>query len=119
MKGKDKPQWSNDAKYAQCDLTEADKPGFTSWLSGVSQDFMTLMQTALADGYRVTFRTDFSNSCEMVAFTQQDQKHRNAGIIIISRSDDAEEAFWLCMYKIYVLYEDQRLPTQSERAFWG
>lgn len=114
-----KAEYNNDAKYAQCDLTEADKPAFTSWLKGVTQDFSTLLTVVMDDGYRVGLKTDFNNSCYMATFTQQDPKHRNSGIILTSRSNDIEEAFFLCMYKCYVLYEDQRLPTQSERPFWG
>lgn len=112
-------QWNQDAKFAQCDLTEADKPAFMNWLKGVGQDFTTLLGVVCNDGYRVGVKTDFNNSCYMVTFTQQDQKHRNSGIILTSRSNDIEEAFFLCMYKCYVMYEDQRLPTQSERPFWG
>ncbi len=120
----DKKQWSKaeyntDAKFAQCDLTEADKPAFTNWLKGVEQDFVTLLGVVANDGYRVGVKTDFNNSCYMVTFTQQDVKHVNNGIILTSRSDDIDEAFFLCMYKAYVLYEGQRLPTQSERPFWG
>lgn len=119
-----KGQWTAnngnmDAKYAQCDLTEADKPAFVAWLKGVSQDFPTVLLAVMAEGYRITFKTDFNNGCEQVTFTQQDPKHHNFGIILVSRSDDPEEAFWLNVYKTHVLYEGQRLPTQSERAFWG
>jgi hypothetical protein len=119
MKGNGKPQWTNDAKFAQCDLMAADKPAFTNWLAGVKQDFPTLLGVVCNDGYRVGVKTDFNNNCYLVSFTQQDTKHLNNGIILTSRSDDIEEAFFLCMYKAYVMYEGQRLPTQSERPFWG
>jgi hypothetical protein len=107
------------ALYADVTLTAADKVAFLSWMSSVSGDFGLGLQSMLDQSYRVTFKTDYHNSCEQVTFTQQDEKHHNQGLIIISRSDSAEEAFWITVYKTEVLFEGQRLPTREDQAGWG
>jgi hypothetical protein len=111
--------FNSDATYAAVTLQEADQDAFSNWMTGVSKDFCEGLREVLEDSYRVTLKVDYTASCHMCTFTQQDAKHHNHNLIIVSRSDDPEEAFWLNVYKIYVLFEGQRLPTQDERKGWG
>ena len=117
--GKDNNSWNQNVTYAAVNLTEADKDAFSSWLTNVAEDFGSALTRVLEDLYRVTLKVDVNNNCYMCTWTQQDFKHRNANLTIISRSDDPEEAFWLNIYKVYVLYENQRLPSQQEANTWG
>ena len=110
---------NNDALYAEVNLTEADRSAFENWLAGVSIEPAEALELLADEGYRITFKIDFNNSCAMCTLTQQDNKHHNAGLIITSRSDDLLEAFWLNAYKVLELYQHQRLPTKSDRALWG
>lgn len=114
-----KDTWNSDAIYADVQLSEADKDAFSNWMTGVQQDFGIGISMILQELYRVSFKVDVNNDCIQCVFTQQDFKHHNHHLTIISRSDDAEEAFWLNVYKVHVLYENQRLPTQRETRSWG
>lgn len=112
-------EWNSDVSYADVRLSSADKDAFLNWTKGVSQDFSTALTMVLDESYRVTFKYDYNNSCHVCTFTQQDNKHHNRGLAIMSRSDEPEEAFWLNVYKVHVLYEGQRIPTQTEGNTWG
>jgi hypothetical protein len=85
----------------------------------VEQDFEDWLSACLDDSFRVTFKVDYNNDAVTCTFTQQDNKHRNSGLIITSRSDNFVEAFWLNCYKVFVLFDGQRLPTRDETQSWG
>lgn len=112
-------QWNNDVNYAAVTLTVSEKDAFLSWMSGVQQDYDTWMEAVLEASYRVTFKVDYNSVCMMCTWTQQDNKSKNAGLTIVSRAETFYEAFWLNCYKVYVLYENQRLPDQKSAATWG
>jgi len=113
-------QWgTTDANYADVTLTDADKDAFSNWMAGVSVEFSEALSLLTDEGYRITLKVDFNNSCAQCTLTQQDNKHHNSGLIVVSRAETVEEAFWLNAYKVMELYEHQRLPTKSERALWG
>ena len=105
--------------YAAVILSNGDKDVFSKWLTSVAEDFSSSLMRVLEDLYRVTIKVDVNNNCYMCTWTQQDAKHHNGNLTIISRSDDPEEAFWLNVYKVYVMYADERLPTQSDVQNWG
>lgn len=112
-------KWQGDSEFATAALSRDDETVFRKWLETVSEDFSSALQRCADDLYRVSFKADINNNCFMVTFTQQDEKHHNAGLIVSSRSDDVEEAFWLTVYKIYVMFADQRLPTEKQDRSWG
>lgn len=107
------------SNFAQVTLSETDKDAFMLWAKERAPEFGELLEVVLGDSYRVSFKVDYHNSCTQCAFTQQDNKHNNSGVILISRADNPEEAFLLCCYKIFVMYPDSRLPTQGESNNWG
>jgi len=111
--------FNSSASYAAVTLQDSDVDAFSNWMTGVTKDFSSGLLEVLEDSYRVTMKVDYNSNCHMCTFTQQDEKHHNHGLIIVSRSDEPEEAFWLNVYKIYVLFDGQRLPTQDERKGWG
>jgi len=121
MPAKGKTEWnSNNANFADVKLTAADKDAFDQWFSSANADLEVWFQNMIDDSYRVSLKFDYNNSCYQCALTQQDAKHINANLIIISRAGSVEESFLLCCYKVSVLYEGQRLPSQSEgNNSWG
>jgi hypothetical protein len=114
-----KNNFGGDATYADVSLSASDRDAFLNWMGGVLDDLEVWLTNIIADSYRVSLKIDYNNSCAMCTLTQQDSKHINHGLIISSRADDWVEAFWLCAYKIAVLFEGQRLPTRDENNRWG
>lgn len=111
--------FGGNASYADVSLQQADKDAFSNWMAGVQDDFPAVFLSLIDDSYRVTSKFDYNNSCYACTLTQQDDKHVNANLIIISRSDDPIEAFWLNVYKVYVLFDGERLPTRDDNLAWG
>lgn len=111
-------QRQSDVTYAKADLLVTDKPDFEKWIKGQTDDLGSAISRVVDDLYRISFKADLYNNCFQVTFTTQDDKHPNANIVLVSRSDDIEEAFWLCVYKTYVKYPDA-WPTESDGTAWG
>lgn len=119
----EKSKWQSnlgDADFAAVELLSSDRDAFGEWMKGVQSDFSETLQMTLDESYRVSFKRDYENSCVTCSWTQQDNKHHNKHIVIVSRSEDAEEAFWLNVYKVTILYPGERLPTKSSvNRSWG
>jgi len=111
--------YGTDVSFADVSLNQADKDAFSNWMSGVKEDYEDWLEAAINDSYRISFKFDYNNNCVSCVFTQQDNKHVNSGLVIISRSDNPVEAFWLTVYKVWVLFEGQRLPVREDSASWG
>jgi hypothetical protein len=111
--------FSGDATFADVSLTQADKDAFSSWMDDASKDFELWLNQLIDDSYRITVKFDYNNNCYTSSATQQDQKHVNAGLIIMSRAGSPLEALLMAIYKIFVLFPGERLPTREETAGWG
>jgi len=122
-KQEDQKQWQSNfgsADFADVTLNESDKVAFSSWMIDAAPDFSEALIMCLQEGYRLSLKFDYDNSCYIASLTQQDRKHHNHDLVITSRSDDPEEAFFLSFYKVAVLYPGERLPTRAEtRRDWG
>jgi len=105
--------------YADVHLQVADKDAFLTWSAGDVPSFEEALNLALSESYRVTFKHDYQNSCVQCTWTQQDEDHHNADLVIISRSDNCEEAFMLNVYKVYSMFDGERLPSQDDVSGWG
>jgi len=114
-------QWNDNgfAGFAAISLTEEDKPAFLEWTRDVSNDFQIVLEEAIKDSYRVTLKYDYHSRCFQCTWTQQDEKHKNARMILISRAGDPVEAFLLNAYKTYVLFPNQPWPVQRQVSDWG
>jgi hypothetical protein len=122
-KSEEKSTWQNgfgNADFADVTLTQSDKDAFLKWMTGAAADFSEALTMCLQEGYRLSLKFDYDNSCYIASLTQQDRKHHNHNLVITSRSDDAEEAFFLSFYKVAILFPGERLPTRAEtRRDWG
>lgn len=113
-------KWS-DAIFADVTLGDAESDAFLSWMKSVKVDMPLQMQEMLQEGWKISLKADFENSCYICSLTMQEEDHINRDMVVTSRSDDHEEAFWLNVYKIMVMYPGQRLPTRDDRKKknWG
>lgn len=112
-------KWDRAVGFADVRLSHDQKEAFVTWLDAEKRTFPSALEAVLSAGYRVTLAMDFENACIKCVWTQQDPKDVNHDLVLTSRSDEWEEAFWMNVYKVYVLYDGQRLPTQSDDRSWG
>ena len=111
--------YGSDSKFSSLNLTSNDKESFDTWLVEKAPSLEDGLAIVLDESYRVSLKFDYNNNAHQCSITQQDNKHKNSGIILVSRAGSAEEAFFICLYKIYVLCPDDALPTQDEQNNWG
>jgi hypothetical protein len=71
------------------------------------------------NGWKTSFSFDAENDCYIASCTQRDEDDINHNICVTSRSDNPFEALWLCYYKITVIADSKRLPTERADDNWG
>jgi hypothetical protein len=119
-KRQDKTAWNSaDVQYASVTLSEADKAAFNAWFGEAEGDFEVWLENLVNQSYRVSVKYDYNNNCFQATLTQQDTKHVNNGLTIISRASSSVEAVLMSAYKVDVMYPDQRLPVQDRDSTWG
>lgn len=114
-----KQEYGSDASFADVKLTASEKDVFLQWREKTDANCIDSLEALIADSYRVGCKYDYQNNCFVVTLTQQDTKHRNSGLIIMSRADSIDNAILLSGYKVFVLFEGQRLPTDKRDDNWG
>lgn len=114
-----KATFGEDASYADVKLTASEKDVFLQWQEKTDANCIDSLEALIADSYRVGCKYDYNNNCVCVTLTQQDNKHRNSGLIIMSRAATVDSAIILSGYKVFVLFEGQRLPTNQRDNDWG
>jgi hypothetical protein len=113
------PQWGSDASFADVKLNASEKDVYLQWVKTTDANCIDTLESLIADSYRVSVKYDYNNNCTVVSLTQQDTKHHNSGLVIMSRGSSVDDALLLSGYKVFVLFEGQRLPTASENDNWG
>jgi len=103
-----------DIKFAKLDLTQNDKPEFETWLQKAAPSIEDAYQIACDAGYRCTTKLDERGGGYMCSWTTVSDTHPNSGVVLISRSEDAVEAFWLSFYKTFSLLPDERWPCDDD-----
>jgi len=106
-------------QFAAVRLDPEGKDAFQTWLKEVGDDYGNFVVICQGDGWKIGSRWDNANDCFIHSFTMTDEKDRNANICVTSRSDNYFEAFFLNYYKVYVLYDKKRLPTEAPKENWG
>jgi hypothetical protein len=117
--GKTGNAYGDNAVFADVSLTTDDKAAFSSWIDDALPDIDIWIAALTDDSYRVSLKFDYNNNCYSAALTQQDDKHNNAGLIIMSRANTAVEALMMSAYKVFVLFEGERLPIRDQNNAWG
>lgn len=106
-------------QFADVKLNANDRRVFDGWVSEHCPDALEIIAILCGESYRVTFKDDIDKDCVVCTLTQQDGKHHNANLVIMSRSNDYAEALAIAFYKVHVLYEGVRLPTSQQADTWG
>lgn len=105
--------------FADVKLNANDRQAFDEWYKHSFPETAEAIGILCGESYRVTFKDDIDRDCVVVTLTQQDSKHHNANLVIMSRSDSYDEALAIALYKVHVLFEGVRLPTSQQADTWG
>lgn len=110
--------WSN-IEFANIRLTEENKHEFESWANALGDGAFPEIDVMICEGWKTSIKWDDTNDCFIVSSTMEDENNRNYQICVSSRSDVSLEAYLLNVYKIQVLYKNQKLPTEAVKQNWG
>jgi hypothetical protein len=111
--------FSGDASFSDLRITAQIKDDFLAWSEDYPEGLIGLLLSLADDSYRLSVKRDYNGRGFQCSLTQQDDKHRNSGIICVSRSGDIVEAIFMCGYKVFRMYPDDPLPVASQTGDWG
>jgi hypothetical protein len=111
--------YGDNATFADVSLSQSDKDAFSKWMSDALPDIEIWLAALTDDSYRLSLKFDYHNNCYSAALTQQDNKHHNSGLVIMSRASTAVEAVLMSAYKVFVLFDGEALPTRNADNNWG
>lgn len=106
-------------KFAAITIDKELATRFKAYWADNAADVDTLMVRANRDGWKTSSSYDADNDCFIVSATMRDEDDVNYDICVTSRSDSLFEAYGLCIFKIYQLYPEQRIPTEAKKNNWG
>lgn len=108
-----------DYVFAQVTLSAEDKPIFTKWLSENAADYERYFDNAVRSDWKISTRYVADQDALICTFTMTDDDDINHHVTVSSWSDDVFEAFFLTYYKVFVMYDGKRLPTEANTGRWG
>lgn len=106
-------------KFAAISLSDEEKRQFKGWWTENENDMNEYINIALREQWKSSSSYDDTNDCFIVSFTMRDPDDKNYDICVTSRSDNLWEAYGLSVWKIYVLFKEQKLPTEARKNNWG
>jgi len=110
---------ANGIKFCTILLDTEQKSVLKEWLNNNQADLDTYFHNMVTDGWKTSCTWDDVNDCFIASATQRFDDDKNYNVCVSSRSDNLYEAILITYYKIYVLYEGKRLPTEPTKANWG
>lgn len=113
--------WLNqELVFASRRLSREEGEEFLEWYKSSAPPFEDALCKIIGEGYKVGFRIDFNNSAQVVAFTQQDDRHIHHNVYLTSRSDDPIEAFFMNCFKVWLIYPEKQIETDARlNELWG
>jgi hypothetical protein len=118
-KRKSQPNTYTTPLFAAVRLNSQDKAAAKRWITENFADLETYVVRALIDIWKISFSYDEGNDCYIASFTSRDEKNENYNICVVSRSDNPLEAILISYYKIYIMFDGHKLPTEHESDNWG
>jgi hypothetical protein len=113
-------RWSlPDIQFAQIALDEGQKGEFYEWIKGRDKQLFGLLTDLAGDSWKASFSEDATNACYIASHTQQDEDSKNYHVCVTSRAETIEEALFLQIYKLTVLYAGEKIPTERKVNNWG
>lgn len=120
-KAKDAPKGNGfgDSVFAQLQLSLEDKPLFRAWMDENQNDYERYFDNAIRSDWKISTRYVADQDSVICTFTMMDAANINHHVVCSSWSDDIFEAFFLTYYKVFVMYDGKRLPTEATTGRWG
>lgn len=107
-------------EFASRRLSREEAEAFIEWYKSGSPDFEDALFKVIAATYKVSFKIDMDNSAQVCSFMMQDDRHPHHNVYLTSRSDDPIEAFFMCCFKVWIIYENKKIDTDSTlKNNWG
>lgn len=119
MPGKKNKGQFGSTMFCAISLDTPGKEAAKSWLAKNAKDIDNFATIMVRDGWKTSFSWDDYNDCFISSATMRDEGHKNYDICVTSRSDNMWDAMLLNYYKIYVLFKEQKLPTEKQKDNWG
>lgn len=108
-----------DIRFCTIQLDTEGKVLAKQWITANNKDLDTYFDTLIRDGWKTSLTFDEYNDCFIASSTQRDEDDRNHNVCLTSRSDNMYEAIMLNVYKLYIMYEGKKLPTEKQSNNWG
>lgn len=106
-------------EFANIRLTADQKNAFHVWWDAVKGEWFDDLLNLVGTGWKLSGTYDTNNETFIASLTCRNDRDKNFGICVSSRSDDLLEAMALSIFKITVLYKDQKIPTEISDDSWG
>lgn len=106
-------------KFAAIRLDATEKKAFKKWCEENAADGDVYYVELIRAGWKGSTRYDDENDCFVWSMTQMSERDVNHDVCVTSRSDNMYEAMMLGIYKINVMFQGKKLPTEAERDNWG
>lgn len=111
--------WQGTTKFCAISLDTAGKEQAKAWLGKNGKDLDVLATDLVRAGWKSTFTWDGDNDCFIASSTQRYEDDKNFDICVTSRAPTMWDALMLNIYKITVMYKDQKLPVERAKMDFG
>lgn len=118
-KGRQNGAYANDYTFVDRRLHSGEKEAWLQWSQEKYKDAFLLLGDVASGQHKVTLTYQEQGDCFICSFTCNDEQSPNYHVILTSRSDVAEEAVLLNLYKFYVIYEDKAWTSEDHSNNWG
>ena len=108
-----------DTKFAAIKLDENTKAEFNAWYKDANNGQPEQLGELCVMGWKFSISWDNHNDCFISSLTQRDESDRNYNVCVTSRSDDLTEAIYMGVYKISVMFDGKKIPTELPKDNWG
>jgi hypothetical protein len=105
--------------FAALKLNAEQKKAFQGWVKEQQAHEIDPLFELVPNGWKLSVSFDAENDCYIVSLTQRDEDDINHNICVVSRSGDPYEALWIGFYKISVMADGKKLPTEAVDDNWG
>lgn len=106
-------------KFSTIALDSEQKEILKGWLKANSADLDEYFHHMVKDGWKTSVTWDDTNDCFIASATQRFDDDKNYDTCVTSRSDNLYEAILITYYKIFILFDGKKLPTEPTKQNWG
>lgn len=110
---KSKATWQNEIQFSSWRLTTEQKKAFEAAYEKNGAELVSMLDTVLLAGYKVSLSFDSTNQTTIVSLTAKNEADPNYNWCLTTRHHDAYRAIALAMYKHFDLCDDCIWPVEE------